>query len=368
MRKLSLTLLAASTMLIAGIATAQPGPGARPGATWRGGAGGHVQMRGPNMQMRGQMPRGNVRMQHGGGQVRTGGGFRARGGTHVRGGGNWGFHRWGQHPGRNWRHSRLRRGGSIHSYWFAPQFYIGNWGAYGFYQPGADQRWVRYYDDAYLIDGGGRVIDERYGVNWNGYGEEWEEHDGVPGYRGAWRDSSDEDEYSEEEYAERRDDGDDMRGDRDDMRDDRDDQRDDREDMRGDRDDRREMRERHVEMRRHGGPGGPGPMMPPPGYGPHPGHGGPGSSTHVYGGGYGYGTYAYPIVIETVTTTGSSGYTEEIVEEYVETTRQRRRAHRPRRPRCACARPAPRPVIRRPAPRPVVRRPAPPRPRPGERG
>ena len=53
MRKLSLTLLAASTMLIAGVATAQPGGGPRPGATWRGGGamGGNVQMRGGGMQM-----------------------------------------------------------------------------------------------------------------------------------------------------------------------------------------------------------------------------------------------------------------------------------------------------------------------------
>ncbi|HYD14474.1 MAG TPA: RcnB family protein [Allosphingosinicella sp.] len=315
MRKLSLTLLAASTMLIAGIAIAQPGPGARPGATWRGGnMGGHVQMRGGhNMQMRGQ--------------VRTGGGFRAhggnnfrfRGGGHVRGGHNFGFHRWGRHPGRNFRHHRLRRGGNIHFFWFAPQFHIGNWQAYGFYAPGDDQRWVRYYDDAYLIDAHGRVIDERYGVNWNRYGEEWEEHDGVPGYRGRWRESSDEEGYAEDYASE--------------------DHGEDYGEEGGD------MREHHVEMRGHGG------MMPPPGYGPPP----PG--TRVYGGGYGYGYYAYPIVIETVTTTGSSGYTEEIVEEYVE-TRQRRRARRPRA-RCACSRPAPRPVIRRPAP---------PRPRPGERG
>ena len=309
MRTLSLTLLAASTMLIAAAATAQPGPGARPGATWRGGGamGGHVQMRGGNVQMHG-------------GQVRTGGGFQAHGGMRggqVRGG-NWGFHRWGPHPGRNFRHTRLRRGGHINTFWFAPQFYVGNWQAYGFYAPGEDQRWVRYYDDAYLIDGGGRVIDERYGVNWNGYGDEWEERDGIPGYRGAWRESDDGDygeegeggeDYAYEEHSERREGHGDMRG-------------------------------------HHGG----GRMMPPPG-------------SHVYGGGYGYGYYAYPIVIETVTTTGSSGYTEEIVEEYVETTRHRRRAHRPRRPRCACVRPAPRPAVRRPAPRP-----APPRPRPGERG
>ena len=315
MRKLSLTLLAASTMLIAGVATAQPAGGPRPGATWRGGGmtGQH------NMQMRGQARTGGG-FQAPRTQMRTGGGFR------MRGGGNFGFHRWGQHPGRNWRHSRLRRGGNIHFFWFAPQFHVGNWQAYGFYAPGDDQRWVRYYDDAYLIDSQGRVMDERYGVNWNGYGEEWEEHDGVPGYRGRWRESDegydegeDGEDYAYEEHGERR--------------------------------------EGHGGMRGHHGG-----MMPPPGYGPPPpGHGG---QTHVYGGGYGYGYYAYPIVIETITTSSSGGYTEEIVEEYVETTRHRRRAHRPRRPRCACA-PAPRPVVRRPAPRP---RPAPPRPRPGERG
>ncbi|HTU12996.1 MAG TPA: RcnB family protein [Allosphingosinicella sp.] len=332
MRKLSLTLLAASTMLIAGVATAQPAPGARPGATWRGG--GNVQMRGPNVQMRApnvQMRAPNVQMRgpHMRGQVRTGGGFQAGGhvrGGHVRGG-NFNFHRWGRHPGRNWRYERLRRGGFINSFWFAPQFYVGNWQAYGFAAPGQDQRWVRYYDDAYLVDGHGRILGERYGVNWNGYGEEWEDHDGIPGYRGAWRDSDEGYEADEEGYA----------------------------------------YEEHGESRGgHGGyaygppPPGYGPP-PPPGYGPPPG--GPGGTTHVYGGGYGYGHYAYPIVIETVTTTGSTGYVEEITEEYVEVRQARRRATRPRRARCACA-PAPRPAVRRPAPRPAPPR----RPPPGERG
>ncbi len=306
MRMLSLTLLAASTMLVAGVAVAQPAPGARPGATWRGG-----NMPRPHMQMRPQMPRGHVQMR---GNVRTGGGFQAHGGNfRFRGGGNFGFHRWGPHPGRNFRHQRLRRGFVINPFWFAPQFFVGNWQAYGFAAPGPDQRWVRYYDDAYLIDGYGRVIDERYGVRWSDRGEEWTDYDGIPGYRGEWREGGDGEDYAYEEHG--------------------------------------ESGEHHAEMQ--GGHHGPGPMMPPPGYGPHPGHGG---TTHVYGGGYGYGMYAYPIVIETITTTGSSGYTEEIVEEYVE-TRQRRRARRPRA-RCACA----------PAPRPAVRRPAPPRPRAGERG
>ena len=98
--------------------------------------------------------------------------------------------------------------------------------------------------------------------------------------------------------------------------------------------------------------------------------------TQVYGGGYGYGMYAYPIVIETVTTSGSGGYIEEVTEEFVQTS-HRRRAHRARpRARCACT---PRVVYRQSPPRVVYRtvtrpapRPAPPprRPRPpaGERG
>ncbi len=321
MRKLSLTLLAASTMLIAGVATAQPGAGPRPGATWRGGMTGPA-VRGPNMQMRGP----NMQM-HGGqmqGRVRTGGGFQAHGGNvrmhggnfQMRGGGNYRMHRWGSHPGRNFRHFRLQRGGFINSYWFAPQFYIGNWGAYGFYAPGDDQRWVRYYDDAYLIDGGGRVVDQRYGVDWDRYGDEWGDDDGIPARRGEWREGGDDEDYA---YEERGEEGED-----------------------------------YAEARGGHGRGGYGPMMPPPGYGP------PGS--HVYGGGYGYGMYAYPIVIETVTTSGSGGYVEEITEEYVQTS-HRRRAHRAR-PRCSCARPAPRPVIHHPAPRPAPPR----RPPPGERG
>jgi Ni/Co efflux regulator RcnB len=252
-------------------------------------------MRGPNVQMRGPQVRTGGPLMHGQ-NVRMHGGN-----TSMHGGGNFSFHRWGPHPGRNFRHSRMRRGFTINPFWFAPQFYIGNWQAYGFAEPGEDQRWVRYYDDAYLIDGGGRVLDERYGVEWDRYGEEWDDQDGIPGYRGEWRDGGED--YAEEEY---------------------------REEHRGGR----------------GGHGGPGYGPPPPGYG----HGA------TYGGYYGYGAYAYPIVIETITTTGG-GYSEEIVEEYVE-VRQRHRARRPR-VRCQCA-PAPRPVVRRPAPRR--------RPPAGERG
>jgi Ni/Co efflux regulator RcnB len=304
MRILSLTLLAASIAVLPAAASAQPGPrgGPRAGATWRGGGFTGPAVHGPNVQMRGpgmhgpNMHGGNVRM-HGGNMQMHGGG------------GNFSFHRWGPHPGRDFRHSRLRRGFTINPFWFAPQFYIGNWQAYGFAEPGDDQRWVRYYDDAYLIDGDGRVMDQRYGVDWDSYGEEWGDDEGVPAYRGrgmgfVGNEMSDDEDYSED------------------------------------------YREEHHGRGGHGGHGGPGYGPPPPGYG----------GGAAYGGYYGYGAYAYPIVIETVTTSGG-GYTEEITEEYVE-VRQRHRARRPR-PRCVCA-PPPRPVVRRPAPRR--------RPPAGERG
>jgi Ni/Co efflux regulator RcnB len=273
MRKLSLSILAASIALSPSGAFAQAGPPA-PGPRGpmhgpnMGMHGPNMGMHGPNMQMQG-----NMRMRHMG----------PMGGQHFQ--------------------RRLQRGFVVPPFWFGPQFQIGNWQMYGFSDPGADGRWIRYYDDAYLIDRGGRVLDTREGLDWDRYGEEWDMADGIPAYRGG------------------RDDG-------------PDDEDDDRGDGRGDRED-------HGRHFMH--PGGP---MPGPGYG----YGGGYGHSQVYGGGYGYGMYAYPIVIETVTTSGG-GYSEEVVEEYV----QVRRAHHRPRARCVCRAP-------RPAP--------PPRPRPpaGERG
>jgi Ni/Co efflux regulator RcnB len=275
MRKLSLFILAAGIAIVPAAASAQRGPhsGPRPGAGWRGGGmvgapahGPNVIVRTPGPVMHGQQ----MRMRH------------------------WNWNR-NMHPGRNFRHGRLNRGFVINPFWFGPQFHVNNWQAYGFGAPGPDQRWVRYYDDAYLIDHDGRVLDTRYGMDWNEYGEEWGDDDGIPAYRGRHHDADDE--GDEEEWAEGR------------------------EGHRG-----------HGQLYGHGGGYEPGPM-PGPGYG------------YGYGGGYGYGFYAYPIVIETITTSGG-GYSEEVVEEYVE-VRHRARSHR--RPRCVCAPPR-RPPVRRPRP------------------
>jgi Ni/Co efflux regulator RcnB len=265
MRKLSLSLLAASVALSPSGAFAQGGPhgphGPPPGATWHGGMTGPP-AHGPGMMM----------MHHGG----------PMGGHHFQ---------------------RLHRGFVVPQFWWGPQFQIGNWQMYGFSDPGPDGRWIRYYDDAYLIDGDGRIRDSREGLDWDRYGEDWDMADGIPAYRGGDRDDDDDD------------DG----------------------DHHGD----------HHRGMHHGGP------MPGPGYGYGGGYGGGYGQTQVYGGGYGYGMYAYPIVIETVTTSGAAAYSEEVVEEYVTV---RHRAHR--RPHGVCR--APRP---RPAPPPAPRRPP-----PGERG
>ena len=80
---------------------------------------------------------------------------------------------------------RFNRGQVLPSYWAGPQFQVRQWQVYGFPQPMAGHRWVRYYDDAHLVDGGGRIRDSRYGYDWDRYDHPWnrDEH-GVPMYVG----------------------------------------------------------------------------------------------------------------------------------------------------------------------------------------
>ena len=321
MNKLSLLSFAAIAALAATPAIAQVRGGhGGAGASWQGGGmrtGGGFRAGGGMNMHRG----GNVQVRTGGGMnMHRGGGMTVRhGGPNVvvrhNGGGHFRSRHGGFHPGRNFPR-RIHRGFTVHPFWFGQQFHINNWQAYGFADPGPDRRWVRYYDDAYLIDRGGRVVDERYGLDWDQYGERWSEEDGVPSYYGSR-------EYTpgEEDYAWVDEHG-------------------------GERD--YDYADAGPE-----GPDGP-PMMPPQDYGPGPAHGGGHGQVQAYGGGYGpgpayggghggygygYGAYgygwAYPIVIETTVTTGG-GYTEEITEEVVEV----RRSNRPRRS-CNCRRAAP---------------------------
>jgi hypothetical protein len=228
-------------------------------------------------------------------------------------GGTGGFHG-GTMQGRTSFHGgmfphRLQPGFVVPPMWFGPQFHVANWQTYGFSPPPAGHRWVRYYDDAYLVDQQGRVVDTRAGLDWDRYGERWNMQNGIPAYHG-----SNDFQPGPEDYA-------------------------------------------WVERNR--GQYAQAPVGGPPGvvtYG-----GAPGATTTVYGApaggcqggpspcggygyGYGYGVVAYPIVIETTVVTGGCGCcctTEEVVEEVVEYERVYR--PRPRRPVRRYHRPAPPP-------------------------
>jgi Ni/Co efflux regulator RcnB len=89
------------------------------------------------------------------------------------------------HGQRFHRFSRINRGGFVPSFWWGPQFVVQDWGSYGFSQPYPGTRWIRYYDDALLIDREGRVRDGRYGYDWGGYQDRWQDDgNGIPVYVG----------------------------------------------------------------------------------------------------------------------------------------------------------------------------------------
>ena len=209
---------------------------------------------------------------------------------------------------------RIERGFTVPPMFLAPQFGVGNWQVFGLPAPGPGQRWIRYYGDAYLVDGDGRVVDVRADLDWERAGEARARRDGDHGHGDRGHDHGDHH--------------------------------------------RHHGGEEHVRTYVYGAPGYP-PVYGAPGYPPPPPgyyYGGEGGYHGGYYGGYGYGYgYAYPIIVET-TVWGSGGYVEEVTEE-VERVAAPRRVRRARP--CVC-RPAPRP-------RPVQRRPAP-RPPAGERG
>lgn len=86
--------------------------------------------------------------------------------------------RWGGRAGGRWiggirapggwnAYRRPGRGFALPRYWFAPSFFIGNFANYGLAPPPFGYRWSRYYDDAVLIDGDGRVYDSVQGIRWD---------------------------------------------------------------------------------------------------------------------------------------------------------------------------------------------------------
>jgi Ni/Co efflux regulator RcnB len=212
---------------------------------------------------------------------------------------NFVLHRTGPGPAMGRRHvdyRHIQRGGFVPNRWWGPNVQVRNWQMYGFPQPFAGGRWIRYYDDALLIDGSGRVYDSRPGWDWDRYGDRWSYgDDGVPFYG-----DEDDDDYRSErrEYVERYDHRDMGPG--------------------------PQVRER-VYMQQ-----APMPMGPPP-------------CANVCGGGYGYGYGAGPVLVTETTITEAPVVEQRTIVTY-ETVRVPVR-HRRHVVRCGCRRAAPPPPV-----------------------
>jgi hypothetical protein len=221
-----------------------------------------------------------------------------------RGGGpRWGVaiggHWWGgvRAPG-GWRaYQRPVRGFLLPSYWFAPSFFITDFAIYGLDTPPYGYRWVRYYDDAVLVDGDGRVWDSVRGVDWDrgqGYGY-------------------DSPAYADQGYANQG------------------------------HDDRRYDDHRYDDRSGQPGAGYAPPPPPPPSAAPviQPIEGGQGyTRRYVAGGGYADG-YWYPPTVTTTVTVQTAPIVTTTTTEYIETTYRpvRRVYHAPKRRvvhRCDC--------------------------------
>lgn len=76
-----------------------------------------------------------------------------------------GWHRGGQ----SWWQGSYRaptRGYYLPSFWLNRYYMVDNWSGYGFARPGPGSYWVRYYDDAVLVDDRGMIQDSVHGVDW----------------------------------------------------------------------------------------------------------------------------------------------------------------------------------------------------------
>jgi Ni/Co efflux regulator RcnB len=60
----------------------------------------------------------------------------------------------------------LKVGETLPQTWQSPSYTVSDWKGWGLAQPPAGSRWVRYYDDALLVDAAGKVADVRQDVSW----------------------------------------------------------------------------------------------------------------------------------------------------------------------------------------------------------
>jgi Ni/Co efflux regulator RcnB len=86
---------------------------------------------------------------------------------------------WGQPGWWGGSYQPPMRGYIMPSFWLTPDYTVSDWSGYGFAEPGQGRRWVRYYDDAVLVDGRGMVYDSVPDVAWGRY-----ERGPVPAYVG----------------------------------------------------------------------------------------------------------------------------------------------------------------------------------------
>src|SRR5687768_14743362 len=77
---------------------------------------------------------------------------------HMRPGQMKGFHRFG-------------RGHIVPPHFRSRQFFVNNWQMFGWPAPMPGGHWIRFHDDALLIDRDGRVMDGRYGWDWDRRGD-----------------------------------------------------------------------------------------------------------------------------------------------------------------------------------------------------
>ena len=85
--------------------------------------------------------------------------------------------------GQGWWSGAYRppvRGYILPSVWLGPDYRVDNWWGYGLARPAPGLWWVRYYDDALLVDRHGMIRDLRNAVDWNRY-----DQGAVPDYVGG---------------------------------------------------------------------------------------------------------------------------------------------------------------------------------------